>query len=104
MDALNSLLYPRLDSFPADERANALRHARETSFDVIELIGIAAGLVLVTAITRYQLDTSSAAEGFLRAIGNFVVALPLLAIFVGPFLVRRVRRGLDRELAKRGPQ
>ena len=104
MHALESLLYPQLNAFPAEERASALRHARETAFDVVELIGIAAGLVLVTAITRYQLGPTNGADGFLSAIVNFVVAVPLLVVFVGPFLVRRVRRGLDRELAKRRPR
>jgi hypothetical protein len=104
MDALESLLYPQLNAFPPDERAGALKGARETSFDVVELIGIAAGLVLVTAITRYLLEIPSAAAGLLAALGNFAVALPLLIVFVGPFLVRRVRRGLDRELARRRPR
>src|SRR5512143_3423432 len=101
MEALESLLYPQLNAFAAEERAGALRAARETSFDVIELIGIAAGLVVVTALTRYRLEAGSVAEGFLAAIGNFAIALPLLVLFVGPFFVRRARRGLDRELAKR---
>jgi len=101
MEALESLLYPRLNAFAADERAAALRAARSTSFDVIELVGIAAGLVVVTAITRYRLEAESVADGVFAALANFAIALPLLVVFVGPFLVRRVRRGLDLELAKR---
>ena len=101
MDALESLLYPQLNAFAAEERAGVLRAARATSFDVIELIGIAAGLVLVTAITRYRLESENFTEGFVAAIANFAVALPLLVVFVGPFMVRRVRRGLADELARR---
>ena len=101
MHALDRFFYPQLTAFPAEERADALRRARRTALDVIELVGIAVGLVLVTAITRYQLDPSSVADGFVAAMANFVIAVPLLIVFVGPFLVRRVRRGLDDELARR---
>lgn len=101
MHGLERLFYPQLTAFPAEERADALRRARRTALDVIELVGIAVGLVLVTAITRYQLEPSSFADGFLAAMANVAVAVPLLIVFVGPFLVRRVRRGLDEELARR---
>lgn len=101
MKVLESLLYPQLNAFAAEERQRALRAARATAFDVIELIGIAAGLVFVTAITRYRLAWENFTEGFLAALGNFAVALPLLLLCVGPFMVRRVRRGLADELARR---
>ena len=101
MNALESLLYPQLDAFAAAEREGALRAARATSFDVVELIGIAAGLVLVTAITRYRLESENFSESLPAALGIFAVALPLLLVFVGPFMVRRVRRGLADELARR---
>ena len=100
--ALEAILYPQLRSFPAGERTSALREARKTPFDVIELVGMAVGLILVTAITRYQSEEWwGAMERTGAALLNFAVAIPLLVVFVGPFLVRRVRRGLDQELAKR---
>ena len=104
MHPLEAILYPRLRDFPAEERAAALRAARRTPFDVIELVGIAIGLILVTAITRYQIGSWSVIERAWAAIVNFLVAIPLLVAFVGPFLVRRVRRGLDEELSKRRPR
>jgi hypothetical protein len=101
MRSLEVLLYPRLRDLPEKDRAEALRAARKTAFDVIELVGIAMGLVLVTALTRYPIGPWNGAERAWAAIANFLVAIPLLMAFVGPFLVRRVRRGLDEELAKR---
>lgn len=103
MQALETMLYPRLRDFPAEDRAAALRSARRTPFDVIELVGIAVGLILVTAATRYPIGSWSGVERAGVAMANFLVAIPLLLAFVGPFLVRRVRRGLERELVRRGP-
>jgi hypothetical protein len=101
MHRLEAILYPRLREFPADDRAAALRDARRMPFDVIELVGMAIGLILVTAATRYPLGPWSVFERAGIAIANFVIAIPLLLALVGPFLVRRVRRGLERELARR---
>ena len=94
-------IYPQLRAFPMGDRAAALRNARRTAFDVVELVGIALSLVLVTALTRYDTHDLAAGERFTAAILNFAVAVPLLVALVGPFHVRRVRRGLQRELHAR---
>jgi len=96
------ILYPQLRSFPERERAGALRRARSQPFDVVELVGIALGLVLATALTRYHLDGDDAAGRLAAFAVNVALAVPALAVLVGPFLVRRVRRGLDDEIARRG--
>lgn len=101
MTWIGALLYPQLRSFPEDDRQRALRAAKSTPFDVIELLGIALGLVLVTALTRYQAGELNALLRLTAILLNFAVAVPLLVLCVGPFLVRRVRRGLECELAKR---
>lgn len=101
MKQIEEILYPQLRSFPVIDRKRALRRARETPFDVIELLGMAAGLVLVTALTRYGVSELEIGERFALAIINFLVAVPLLAIALGPFIVRRVRRGLRAQLEKR---
>jgi hypothetical protein len=93
---------PELQRFPEGDRADAIRAASSTSFDVIELLGIAAGLVAVTALTRYGTAELSLAHRIGAAFANFVVALPLLAAAVAPFHVRRVRRGLRDILRSRG--
>jgi len=94
-------LYPQLREFPAREREAALRRARRTPFDVIELVGIALSLVLVTALTRYGAAELDVAGRVAAAILNLLLAIPLIGALLAPFLVRRIRRGLDRELEAR---
>lgn len=102
MLVLNEFLYPELRLFAADERVCVLHEAKNTSFDALELFGMAAGLVIVTALTRYaSTDFFDADQRFVSALLNFIVALPLLALVLGPFLIRRSRRGLRAEFAKR---
>lgn len=104
MSRLRELLYPQLTTFPEGEREAVLRRARAQPFDVIELVGIALGLVLATAATRYNIDEGEAAERVVAIALNLFIAIPLLAVLVGPFLVRRVRRALDEEISHRGPR
>ena len=101
MRRLEDFLYPRLLQFPVEERSNALRKAREQSLDVIELIGIAAGVILATALTRYLALDWKITTRVGMALFTFVLAIPILTVLVVPFLIRRVRRGLDLELSKR---
>lgn len=96
--APRDLLYPQLRAFDAAERDAALRRAREAPFDVVELVGMAFGLVVAAAVTGYGVRDWPVLERVLSALVSFLVALPVLAAFVGPFLVRHVRRGLEREL------
>jgi hypothetical protein len=97
------ILLPELGRFAPCDQQQALHEARQTEFDVLELLGIAFGLILVTAGTRYVLPdaafTTRAISGFL----NLLVAFPLLCLAAGPFYLRRLRRGLRRQLDRRGP-
>jgi hypothetical protein len=95
-------LYPRLGEFAPSERDAALRRARRTAFDVVELVGIALSLVLTTAITRYGTQELGVGERIGAFVLNVAVAIPLLAVLAGPFLVRRVRRGVETQLLARG--
>lgn len=83
MSGLEAILYPQLGAFPSEERDRALARARRTPFDVVELVGMALAAIVAVAVSR-----------------NNVLAAPLLVVLVGPFLVRRVRRGLDSEYEK----
>jgi hypothetical protein len=94
-------LYPRLRAFPDAERPEVLRKAKGTAFDVVELVGLALSLVLVTALTRYGAGELTAVERLAAVVVNFAVALVLLGMLAGPFLVRRIRRGIDRQLQSR---
>lgn len=102
MNRLWPVLLPELRHFPAAEQDQALQAARDYALDILELLGMAAGLVLVTAITRYSLADWSLSAQFGAAIVNFVVAIPLLVLALGPFHVRRMRRGLREQLQRRG--
>lgn len=95
-------LLPELRQFPEAERDQALQRARETSLDVIELVGMAVGLVVVTALTKYSVPDPSMASRFALALINFAVAMPLLVAVLGPFHLRRLRRGLRTQLQNRG--
>jgi hypothetical protein len=62
-------------------------------------MGILAGLAFVTYVLR--LGSGEPGSLFTHSLIQFVLALPLLAVFVGPFLWRRTRRGLDLQLTQR---
>lgn len=94
------ILYPELRSFPPKDRARALHDAKQTPFDTLELFGMAAALVIVTALTNYSGTGLDVNQRFLSGVLNYLVALPLLALSLGPFLIRRVRRGLRTERTK----
>lgn len=74
-------LYPELRSLPHGDRDAALRRARREPFDFVELLGMAACLVLVV---------------FLGRSGHPGAAATLVALALVAFDVRRVRRGLRR--------
>ena len=95
------VLLPELRQFPASDQDRALKTAREAELDIVELLGMAAGLVAVTALTRYTLPSGSISARFLFVLLNAVVAIPLLMVALGPFHIRRLRRGLRKQLQDR---
>jgi len=95
-------LYPRLREVPPEAWASTLGKARDTEFDTLEWMGIVAGVAFVAwALGRGPVALTSEAA-FVMHLLRFVLAFPLLAGVVGPFYLRRTRRGLDRELARKG--
>ena len=90
----DNLIYPELRPYGRSERARLLKQASETPFDLIEWAGILFGLVVVAGLTRYATPDFGLANRIALALVNFLVAVPLLAITVGPFLLRRQKRGL----------
>ena len=96
------LLLPDLRRFPDEERAAAIRNAGETELDILELAGAGLALLLATWATRYALaDASAAATRLVACLLNFGLALPLLLAGFLPFHLRRLRRGLREQLARR---
>lgn len=93
--------YPALRQLPRIEWDDALAQARETGFDTIELIGVVAGVAFATYLLRFDANQAATLALPARYLIQFVVAAPLLALVVGPFYLRRTRRGLDQEIERR---
>ncbi|HSH91532.1 MAG TPA: hypothetical protein VK996_16210 [Ramlibacter sp.] len=92
------MVLPELGAFPAPKRRAAFEKAGETELDILELLGVALALVLVTVATRYALADQSLPSRAAAAALNFIVAVPLIAMGVTPFHIRRLRRGLRAQL------
>jgi hypothetical protein len=71
-----------------------LRKASETPLDFIEWTGILFGLVITASVTRYTVPDFGLGDRMALALVNFLVAAPLLALTIGPLLLRRQKRGL----------
>lgn len=89
------LVLPELRRLSPAERPAALRAARATTPDALELIGMVAALAAVTGMTRYVAAQAGFPAGFVGTALNFGVALPSLALLLAPLHVRRLRRGLQ---------
>ena len=87
-------LYPELGRIAPHHRARAIARARSESFDFLEIACILAAIVTVTYLTRYGLRDAGVVDRLSAALANFIVAMPQLLLFAGPFFVRRTRRGL----------
>jgi hypothetical protein len=97
---VQNLLYPELRPYERADRDRLLKEATNTQFDLLEWIGILVGLFLVVGITRYSTAGLGFADRVAMAAVNLLIALPLLVFTVGPFLVRRMQRGLRSQLRR----
>jgi hypothetical protein len=98
--AIENLLYPELRPYGRGDRDRLLKEASNTQFDLLEWLGILVGLVVVVGISRYSAAGLGIADRIAIAAANLLIALPLLVLTVGPFLVRRKRRGLRSRLRR----
>lgn len=88
------MLCPELRAFAPAERAGVWREASALPFDAAELLGMAAALVGVTALTRYAAPHLAANARLAPSLSQALIALPLLLVALGPLLIRRLRRNL----------
>jgi hypothetical protein len=95
---IENLLYPSLRPYGRNDRDRLLRKAAETTLDSIEWTGILVGLVFAVTVTRYSAAGLGLTDRIAVALVNFLVAILLLGVTIGPFLVRRTRRGLRSQL------
>ena len=89
--------YPALRRLPLAEWNAALKKARQTNFDRTECIGILAGITFVAYLLRPDAEQAATLSLPVRYFIQFLAAAPLLVLVVGPFYLRRTRRGLDQE-------
>ncbi len=94
VETFENLVYPELRAYSRSDRARLLKKASETPLDLIEWAGILFGLVIVASVTRYGMSGIELGSRLAFALVNFLIAVPLLAVTVGPFLLRRQKRGL----------
>jgi hypothetical protein len=95
---VENLVYPELRPYKRKERDHLLQEASNTPHDFVEWAGILAALVFVGVLTGYGAADFGLAQRIVAAVLNFFVAIVLLALTAGPFLVRRTRRGLRSHL------
>lgn len=94
---------PHMAKLPPADREGALRRARETGFDTIEKVGALVGIALVTYLLRFDANQASEIALPIQYLTQFLAALPLLILSVGPFYLRCLRRGMDQEIERRQP-
>lgn len=95
---IENLLYPELRAYGRADRDRLLKKASDTPLDLVEWVGILAALAFVVVLTRYSVAGFGLADRIAVGLMNFVLAILLLGITAGPFLVRRNRRGLRSQL------
>jgi hypothetical protein len=95
---VENLLYPELRPYERKERDHLLQEAAKTPHDLFEWAGILVALVFVGVLTGYSAGDFDLAQRVVAPVINFFIAIVLLALTAGPFLVRRTRRGLRTHL------
>ena len=94
-ELVENVLYPELVTYGRTERTKLLQEASKEPFDFIETIGMWPR----SSMSSVSRATASLEFGLVNriavALANFLMAVPLLVVTVGPFLVRRTRRGLQ---------
>ncbi len=95
---------PRLTELPGATWDDAIQKAQAIDFDAVERIALILGVAAVAYLLRIQPGTASAISLPVIYLVQFVEAAILLILFVGPFYIRRARRGLDLYIAKRGKE
>ena len=95
----NDFWFPELKQFEPPQRERILREAKEEDFDTLEWVGLLAAIAAATIIVG-RLDLLASANGSRvgSTVLSFLIALPLIGLLGGPFLIRRTRRGLRKRL------
>lgn len=92
-------VFPQLRLWPVREWPALLAQVSGLEFDRFERLGMVAGVVLVTWLLQ-PAARIEAAPGMVF-LTQLLFSLPLLLLVVGPFFLRRTRRGLDLAIRRR---
>jgi hypothetical protein len=100
---LAPMLHPQLRRWPPDQRRAALREARRTPLDLLELVGMAAALIAAIMFVRGGPGSLGEATAAFEAtsLEDIAAGAGVGTVLVVLFLIRRTRRGLRRLLAQR---
>jgi len=86
-------LFPRLRQWSVQEWPAVLGNARRVEFDRLEQIATLAGVIVVA--WQIKPAASLGASALISYLVQFVYLVPVLLLVLGPFFVRRIRRGLN---------
>lgn len=92
-------VFPQLRLWPVREWPALLAQVSGLEFDRFERLGMIAGVVLVTWLLQSAAQVE-VAPGMVF-LTQLLFSLPLLLLVVGPFFLRRTRRGLDQAIRQR---
>lgn len=92
-------LFPRLREWAVADWPAVLGKARQVEFDRVEQIATLVGVIVVA--WQVKPATSLGASALLSYMVQFVYLAPVLVLMLGPFFVRRIRRGLNEAAGKR---
>lgn len=90
-----SLAFPRLMELPPSDWRESIRNAQNIDFDFGERISLMAGVAFVTYLLQFDVALAETMALPIRYLLQFLGAVPLLLLLIGPVYLRRARRGID---------
>lgn len=91
---------PRLKELPPTKQDAVIKSIDSTSFDAVEKIWIIVGVAFVAYILRVYSIQGAATTVPVFYLMQFLEAIPLLFVIVGPVYLRRARRVIDLEIER----
>lgn len=94
-------LFPGLQQWPVSQWRQILDKARQVEFDRLEQFATLVGVILIAWQIRPA--ASIEADDLLAYLMQYAHLLPILALALVPFFVRRIRRGLSQVAREQFP-
>ena len=93
-------VFPVLRRLPSSQWDAVLKLAKQAEFDMIERIWMLTGIALVTFLLRFDASQAATLSLPIRYLAQFLAAVPLIILIVGPVNLRCMRRGLEYEIER----